>query len=553
MSKKSKDRLQHIANHLNPNKKDEALEKSEWKDAILEIRRRQTQNRTPDITDRGYIRQKTTGKLWVRERIEGFLDTGSFREIGSVAGNAKYKADGTVESYTAANFICGKGTVSQRDVIVAADDFAIRGGHADGAVWGKSLYAEQLARKLKVPMVRLIDGSSGGGSVTLILDKGATYLPPLFGMHDMIASLSEIPVVAAALGPAVGLGAARATLTHFSVVSSDIGSLFAAGPPIVANATYETVSKEELGGALIHTSNGTFDNLASTETECFQQIHQFLSYMPTNNFNLPPYQVTDDPVDRCDDELLDIIPKRRQRMYQVRDILTRVVDKGSLFEIGSRWGDGAVCALARMNGYVVGIITFDCTLKGSVISAASCHKFRRHIDLCDTFGIPIINFADYAGFAVGTVAEKEATIRYGSTLTAALYQCDVPYFSVVLRKVFGVAGAAFVDNRVPNMRIAWPSGDWGSLPLEGGIYAAYRRELDAAGEKRNEMYEKIMSQFEAVRSPLRTAEIFDMPEIIDPRDTRPILCEWVKMMYDHVLPQRLEKTKIHGPRILYRP
>lgn len=233
-------------------------------------------------------------------------------------------------------------------------------------------------------------------------------MPPLFGMHDMIGSLSEIPVAAAALGPAVGLGAARATLSHFSVISGDVGSLFAAGPPIVANATFETVSKESLGGALIHTANGTIDNLASSEQECFEQIRQFLSYMPTNNFSLPPFVPTDDSPNRRDDELLSIIPKRRQRMYQVRDILKHVVDTDSWFEIGSRWGDGAVCGLARLNGYVVGIITFDCTLKGSVISTSSCHKFRRHIDLCDIFGIPILNFADYAGFAVGTVAEKEA-------------------------------------------------------------------------------------------------------------------------------------------------
>ncbi|EIE81855.1 hypothetical protein RO3G_06560 [Rhizopus delemar RA 99-880] len=519
----------------------------------MEIKKRQYVNRTADPNDRGYVRQKTSGKLWVRERISQFLDKGSFREIGSIAGHAKYTKDGSLQGYTGANFIAGKGKVANRDVIVAADDFAIRGGHADGAVWGKSLYAEQLARKLKIPMVRLIDGSSGGGSVTLMLDHGATYLPPLFGMHDMIASLSEIPVVAAALGPAVGLGAARATLTHFSVVSKDIGSLFAAGPPIVANATFENVSKEDLGGALVHTANGTFDNLASSEQDCFEQIHRFLSYMPTYTGELPPYVATEDAVDRRDDDLLSIIPKRRQRMYQVRDILTRIFDKDSWFEIGSRWGDGAVCGLGRLNGLVVGIITFDCSLKGSVISASSCQKFRRHIDLCDTFGIPIINFADYAGFAVGTKAEKEATIRHGSTLTAALYQCDVPYFSVVLRKVFGVAGAAFVDNRVPNMRIAWPSGDWGSLPLEGGIYAAYKRELEAAGDKRNELYEKIMNQFEAVRSPIRTAEKFDMPEIIDPRDTRPILCEWIQLMYDYVLPQRLERIKVQGPRILYRP
>ncbi|KAI9018129.1 carboxyl transferase [Phycomyces nitens] len=515
--------------------------------------KRKVANSIPDINDRGYIRQKTAGKLWVRERIDGFTDKGSFREIGSFAGKAKYNKDGSVESFSPGNFIAGKATANGRSVIVAADDFSIRGGHADGAVWGKSLYAEQLARKLKIPMVRLIDGSSGGGSVTLILDMGATYLPPLIGMHDMIASLSEIPVVAAALGPAVGLGAARATLTHFSVVSKDIGSLFAAGPPIVANATYESVTKESLGGALIHTSNGTFDNLAANEQECFEQIRQFLGYLPTNTFEMAPKIESEDPIDRRDDQLLSIVPKRRQRMYQIRDILTRVVDTGSWFEIGSQWGDGAVCGLARMGGYSVGVISFDCTVNGSVITAASCQKFRRHIDLCDTFGIPILNFADYAGFAVGTKAEKEATIRHGSTLTAALYQCDVPYFSIILRKVFGVAGAAFVDNRVPNMRVGWPSGDWGSLPLEGGINAAYRRELEAAGENRQELYESILAKFEAVRSPLRTAELFDVPEIIDPRDTRPLLCEWVSMMYDHILPQRLERVKMNGPRVLYRP
>ncbi|CDH55161.1 propionyl-carboxylase [Lichtheimia corymbifera JMRC:FSU:9682] len=552
-SSKAANRLHALSKHLEPGQKDEALEKSEWKDILLEINRRKHKNRTANPEDHGYIRQKTQGKLWVRERVDAFVDEESFLEIGAIAGRAKYNEDGSVKEFTPANFIAGKATVNSRPVIVAADDFSIRAGHADGAVWGKSIMAEQSARNLKIPLVRLIDGSSGGGSVTLMLDNGYTYLPPLLGMHDIIASLSEIPVVAAALGPAVGLGAARATLTHFSVVAENVGSLFAAGPPVVANATYETVTKKSLGGALLHTSNGTFDNLAADEQECFAQIRQFLSYMPNNNFELPPRTTSNDPVFRRDDELLNIVPRRRQRMYQVRDILTRVFDKGSWFEIGARWGDGAVCGLARIDGYPVGILTFDCTKNGSVLTAASCNKFRRHIDLCDTFGIPIIDFADYAGFAVGTKAEKEATIRYGSTLTAALYQCDVPYFTVVLRKVFGVAGAAFVDNRVPNMRVSWPSGDWGSLPLEGGIYAAYRRELDAAGEKRQELYNSLMAQFEAVRSPIRTAEMFDIPDIIDPRDTRPLLCEWVRSMYDNVLPHRVARVRINGPRVPYRP
>ncbi|KAI7905163.1 uncharacterized protein BX663DRAFT_559372 [Cokeromyces recurvatus] len=326
-----------------------------------------------------------TGKLWVRERIEAFVNKDSFVEIGSIASNTKYKGDGTIISYTPARVE----KLAKRDAIVVVDDFTIRGGHADSAVWGKA--------------VRLIDGSSGEGSITLLLEKGATNLPPLYGMHDMIASLSEIPVVAAALGPTVGLGAARATLTHFSIISADIGSLFAVGHPIVANVAFEIVSKKKKKNLVV------------------------FFCMPSNTNELLTRSITEGSLDRCDDDLLSIIPKRRQRMYQVRDIIIRVVDKGSWFEIGT------------------------------VISASSCHKFRRHMDLCNTFGIPIINLADHAEFAVG------------ATLTA---------------------GATFVDNRIPNMRAVWPSGNWRSIPLECGIYAAYRRELDAAEEKRNELYEK---------------------------------------------------------------
>ncbi|ORX45653.1 propionyl-CoA carboxylase [Hesseltinella vesiculosa] len=546
-------RLNSIVSHLQQSAKDDpALEKSEWKDVMLEIKKRQVFNQTVDANDRGYIRQKTQGKLWVRDRIDRFVDPGTFYEVGSIAAQAKYDSNGKLVDYSPANFIAGKAKVNGRDLIIAGDDFCIRGGHADGAVWGKSLYAEQMALVQKIPIVRLIDGSSGGGSVTTMLTHGMR-VPPLIGMHDVISSLSVIPVAAAALGPAVGLGAARATLTHFSVIPQKIGSLFAAGPPVVANATFETVTKESLGGALVHTANGTIDNLAVDEDDCFAQIRLFLSYLPNNNTQMPPVATCDDPVDRCDQDLLDIIPRRRQRPYQVRDIIIRVVDKGSWFEIGARWGDGAVCGLARIHGYPVGVIAFDGSKQGNVLSSASSQKFRRHLDLCDVFGLPVVNFADYAGFSIGTQAEREATIRHGATVTAALYQCDVPYFTVILRKVFGVAGAAFVDNRVPNQRVAWPSGDWGSLPLEGGIAAAHKRELEAAGDKRQEVYNRILAEYEVARSPVRTAEHFDIQELIDPRHTRPLVCEWVRMQYENVLPSRLEKVRVNGPRILYRP
>ncbi|RUP43354.1 ClpP/crotonase-like domain-containing protein, partial [Jimgerdemannia flammicorona] len=215
------------------------------------------------------------------------------------------------------------------------------------------------------------------------------------------------------------------------------------------------------------------------------------------------------------------------------------------------------------------------------------YSCRRHIDLLDTFGLPLLNLVDQPGFAVGTEAEKEAyvaysppfftlrisfnfiplirptytpphsTIRAGATALAAIYQSTIPIFSVILRRVFGVAGGAFVDNRVPNFRVAWPSGDWGSLPLEGGVEvcnefwgggdvrggAAYKRQLAAAGPKREELKAQLLSQFESIRSPLRTAEAFDIPEIIDPRDTRKRACEWAHLIYEYVLPERLARRK----------
>lgn len=438
-------------------------------------------------------------------------------------------------------------------------------------------------------MVRLIDGSSGGGSVTFILDNGATYVPPLTGMECLVAALSEIPICAAVLGPAVGLGAARATLTHFSVLAATVGQVFAAGPPVVQYATFETVTKDELGGAQVQTSNGTIDNLAKDEEDAFQQIRIFLSYLPTNTTMFPPRAPNSDSPSRADQELLDIIPVRRQRTYKIREVIAHIVDQGSWFEIGQMWGRTSVVGFARLNGYPVGVLAQDCEVNGGGLTADGCQKARRHVDLCGTFGLPILNLVDQPGFAVGTEAEKAAyvihlflkddmdsrtltrsclfffflfsfcqdsTIRHGVNLVAAIYQSTLPLLTVIIRRAFGIAGAAFVDNRTPNIRIAWPSGEWGSLPLEGGIEAAYKRQLDAA-PNRAKMRDELLGKFDVVRSPLRTAEQFGIEEIVDPRNTRKIACEWVEVVYQVVLGERIERRKaaaaVKGSLVLYRP
>ncbi|RUO95430.1 carboxyl transferase domain-containing protein, partial [Jimgerdemannia flammicorona] len=304
-----------------------------------------------------------------------------------------------VTNFTPANFVAGSANLNGRPVIVGADDFSVRGGHADGAIANKALYTEQLALSFRIPMVRLIDGSSGGGSVTTLLEwgmyvlflspfgplvrsllnprrlhsKGRTYIPPLIGMDTMIASLSEIPVVAAVLGPAVGLGAARAVLTHFSVIARSTGQLFAAGPPIVEHATFESVTKDELGGAEIQTANGSIDNLAPDEKTCFEQLRRFLSYLPSSTSRLPPaaavWHAPNPPK-----ALHLLIPHRRQRAFNVRTVVEGVVDQKSWFEIGEGWGDGVVVGLATLEGWPVGVLAGDCEKVGGVLTERGTAK-----------------------------------------------------------------------------------------------------------------------------------------------------------------------------------
>lgn len=515
----------------------------EWQPEIEELdRRRQLAARLGG--EERVARQRAAGKLTCRERIEALLDAGSFREVGSLTGWAEYDSDGELETFTPANFVAGRGTIDWRPVMVGADDFTVRGGHADAGIHRKQVYAEQLARTLRLPMVRLIDGSSGGGSVKTYEEEGRTYVPPLPGFEHQVAMLSEVPVAAAVLGPVVGLGAARATTTHYTVLVRGIGQVFVAGPPVVAYATGEEVSKEQLGGVEVHGANGTVDDLADSEEEAFARIRRFLSYLPSSVWELPPVTKSDDDPQRADEELASLIPRQRRHPYPVRRLVELVVDRGSFFELGQQWGRSVVVGLGRLDGHPVMVLASDPLHWGGALTADGADKLRRAVDLADTFHLPVVSFVDQPGFAIGTAAERAGTIRRGATAIAALYQASVPWFSVIVRRAFGVAAAALVDRGDPDLRVAWPSADWGSLPLEGGIEAAFRRQLEAADDPQT-LREELAARFEAIRSPFRTAERFGIEEIIDPRHTRGLLCEWVRLAY---------RTLSPGPKARgYRP
>jgi len=491
-------------------------------------------------------RQHANGRLTVRERIERLLDLESFHEVGALAGRAAY-INGELIEFLPANFVFGTGRVDGRRVVVGGDDFSVRGGAADAAIGNKMGYSERMARELRLPMIRLVEGTGGGGSVKMLETMGRTYVPANPSWDIVVASMSEIPVIAACLGPCAGLGAVRVVSSHFSVMVKGVSQLFVAGPPVVERGVGEKVTKEELGGAHIHAhGSGCVDNEVESEEEAFAQIRRFLSYLPQNVWQIPPRMESQDDPQRREEELISIIPRDRRRAYDVRHLLNLVLDCDSFFEIGKFYGRPLVIGLARLNGYSVGILASDPKQGGGGLDADGSEKMTRFVDLCDTFHLPVVNFVDQPGFLIGTRAERQGTARYGARAMAAVYQAAVPWTSIILRRVFGVAGAAHGNAQALNLRYAWPSGDWGSLPIEGGVMAAYRREIEASPDPdaRRREIEQMLNE---LRSPFRTAESFGIEEIIDPRDTRRLLCEWVEMAYE-LLPSQLGQ-RLRG----YRP
>jgi acetyl-CoA carboxylase carboxyltransferase component len=493
---------------------------SQWQDELDELARRRAAALDmggPEKVDRQHER----GKLDVRQRIAQLVDPGSFREIGVLAGKSRY-VDGKRVSFLPANFLTGTARIKGRTVVIAADDFTVRGGASDGAVIEKQAYAEQLANELRLPLVRLIDGTGGGGSIRSLEEMGRSYVPALPGFDFTVANLSRVPVVSLGLGPVAGYGAARLVMSHFSVMVHGLSQTFVAGPPLVA-AVGETVTKEELGGTAIHGPNGTVDAVVDTEADAFLATRRFLSYLPQSVDELPERGPRADDPERAEDWLVDAIPRNPRQVYRIRPILEAIVDTGSFFEIGARYGRSLVTGFARLDGWPVAVMADDPYFYGGSWTETSAAKAVRFVDLADTFALPVVNFIDNPGFMIGVGGERASSIRHGMRALTAIYQARVPWCSVLLRKVFGVGGAGQSNHRRLQNRYAWPSAQWGSLPSSGGIEAAYRAELEAA-EDPERMLADIQERVESLTSPFRTAEAFDIQDIIDPRETRSLVC-----------------------------
>lgn len=321
------------------------------------------------------------------------------------------------------------------------------------------------------------------------------------------------------------MGAGRLAASHFAIIVKELSQIFVAGPP-VTRALGEDVTKEALGGWEIQGRNGTIDMVVETEADAFEAARQFLSYLPPSVYDLPTRMETNDIPDRREEFLISHVPTDRKTPYKPRKIINAAVDLGSFFEIGSEWGKGIVTGLARIDGYPVGVLAGNPFFMDGAWTADVCEKVARHMDLCSLFHLPVVHFVDCPGFAVCVKQETAGVTRKGVRAMSAIYQAQVPVCSVVIRKAYGLAGSAMMNQSKTKWRYCWPSGDWGSLPIAGGIEAAYRKELSEA-KNPEELLASLYKKFEAIQSPFRTAESFLAEEIIDPRDTRPLLVDFV--------------------------
>src|ERR1700709_487412 len=331
-----------------------------WKPELDELARREAFAREMGGVDK-VKRQHDQGRLTVRERIDRLIDNNSFHEIGAISGTAEYDDNSELKHLTPANCVFGRGKIDGRTVVVVGDDFTVRGGSAEASISTQPLMAEEMAHDFRLPIIRVIEGSGGGGSVKTIETKGAANLPGGIGgtrwYAYTTANMARVPVVGLGLGSVAGLGAARLAATHYSVMTKS-SAMFVAGPPVVKRLGQD-LTKQELGGWEIQTKSGAVDHAVDTEEEAFACAQKFLSYLPSSVYELPPTIGCDDDPERAEESLMKAVPRNRRQVYKMRPIIEAVVDKGSFFEMSANFGRSIIAGFARLEGRAVLLLASD--------------------------------------------------------------------------------------------------------------------------------------------------------------------------------------------------
>ena len=459
-----------------------------------------------------------------RERLDQLVDEGSFREIGALVQPDRSNELNRDLVAPADGAIAGTGALDGREACLLAQDFTVLGGSIGAVADRKMGRLLRRAGDRGLPLVMLLEG--GGHRIQDGMNAGHfAAASPVF--HDLSRLSGWVPNVVAVMGQGFAGPTAYAALADFVVMLRGRSTMGIAGPALVKAGIGEEISKEDLGGSERQADRrGIADLAVDTEAECFAAIRTFLSYLPANAGEGLPIRPCDDPVDRRDDRLLDLVPANGRKVYDMRKVVAILADTQTVFELKPTFARNILTCLARLGGRPVGIVANQPLHKAGVLDAAACEKAAHFIALCDAFGLPLVSLIDIPGMSIGSAAEDTGLARRSGRLFFEMGIATVPRVSVVLRKGYGGGYYAMGGGRAfdADAAFAWPTAEICAMSIEGAVDVAYKREYlaaDDAESARRDMVERIRRQTDA----LNAAGGFGIDDVIDPRDTRRRLIE----------------------------
>jgi acetyl-CoA carboxylase carboxyltransferase component len=465
-------------------------------------------------------RHRSRGKLTARERISRLMDTGSFTELQMFAEH-RATGFGMERSHPPGDgVVTGWGTVDGRKVAVFAHDARVRGGALGEMFAAKIHQLMDLAESVGMPVVSLNDG--GGARIQEGVDSLAGF-GGLFARN--VRASGVLPQLSVVLGACAGGAVYSPALTDFVFMVDGVATMFITGPDVIEAVTGERVGQEELGGAGTHAKKtGVAHFVAPDEDACFAQVRRLLSFLPASNQQRPPAVTpTDDPQRRCE-RLLELVPTNERKPYDMRKVIAEVVDDGDFLEVQSRWARNIVCALARLDGEVVGIVANQPMALAGVLDIDASEKAARFVRTCDAFNIPLVTLVDVPGFLPGVKQEHNAIIRRGAKLLYAYCEATVPRVQVIVRKAYGGAYIVMDSKSIgADLSFAWPTGQTAVMGADGAVNIIYRKELRSAADP-TELRARLAADYaDTLLHPFAAAQRGHVDDVIDPADTRRVL------------------------------
>jgi acetyl-CoA carboxylase carboxyltransferase component len=467
-------------------------------------------------SERSVERQHAKGKLLARERIDYFLDEGSFHELDMLARHRAHDAGLDQRPYTD-GVITGWGTVDGRKVFVFSQDFTVFGG-ALGEVFAEKIHKMMdLALKTGAPVVGLNDGAGAR------IQEGVVSLASYGGIFRRnVQSSGVVPQISVILGPCAGGAVYSPAMTDFIFMVREASHMFITGPDVVKTVTGEDVTLEELGGAMSHASkSGVATFVADDEKACLDDVRFLLGFLPSNNLEQPPVDDLGDDPERLCPELTDILPDSPNLPYDMHKVVKAVVDDGEFFEYFPHWAKSIICGFARVEGHPVGIVGNQPMILAGVLDIESAEKAARFVRTCDAFNIPLITFVDVPGFLPGVDQEYGGIIRHGAKLLYAYCEASVPRISIITRKAYGGAYVVMDSKSIgSDLAFAWPSAELAVMGPQGAVEIVYRRELQQAADPVARRAELVDEYTEKYANPYAAAERGFIDDVIDPAETR---------------------------------